>query len=512
MTIDAAPTSGKFKPARKRFRSRWLNADLRTWPGTAARRITETIHEKLLAQETRGKGRREADAKRFANTVDMLAANLVKLALRYPIGDEDTGPAWLSYTRSKQRKQGQKSFPRSLVRVVDAMRDAGLVELRNAIAHSANKIASRMRPADAFLVLVNTHVPAYEDLIDTAEQPLIRLRDTRIKSDRSWHKEDARGPLIRDYKPTEETERWAREIEHINMFLARATITYEPDLASAELERRGQSPDDLPPTLPVHERTMRRTFLRQSWREGGRLSGGFWMHADRRTRLGLRVATEAVPTGEPLVLLDYASAFIQLLYAVKAGVQADREADHYEGITGPNGSFGEPWPDDPVAKLALRTAIKRNVNALFFRDEADAGPRRKIVRGTREALDRYGGGISVAELDARIRRRHPEIAEWIGTEVGYELFFWESQTMLAVLSRCVDESFVALPLHDGVLVPASRADDTRSIMYRAFFDLTGGFLANVSATQIADLETDTAEMPGAPLYEDAKADEDDRAE
>jgi hypothetical protein len=91
------------------------------------------------------------------------------------------------------------------------------------------------------------------------------------------------------------------------------------------------------------------------------------------------------------------------------------------------------------------------------------------------------------------------------------LFFWESQVMLSVLRQCVAQNIVALPLHDGVLVPASQANDARSIMYRAFFDVTGGFLAKVSEPRAADGETDTAEMPGVPLYEDVGADDDDYA-
>lgn len=76
--------------------------------------------------------------------------------------------------------------------------------------------------------------------------------------------------------------------------------------------------------------------------------------------------------------------------------------------------------------------------------------------------------------------------------------------MVKVLVECAAHGIVALPLHDGVLVPDSRASDAEAIMHRAFFDGTGGFLAKVGEPRAADGEGDTAQMPGAPLFEDAE--------
>ena len=476
MTIDASlPSSDEEpKPLRKpRPRGLWLKQHLRTRPETAARRLSETVHGKLLAKETRGRARREVDAKRFADVVDLMAANLARLALRHP----SDGNAWLFYTRSKQRKRQQKSFPRSLPKVVDAMRDAGLVTSRDAIAHPKNGMASRVKPSDALLALIEEHEPAAADIVDTEVKPLVRLRDKRTKAWGRWHKEDARGPLI-NFKPTAETERWSRELEAINEFLAQVCITYDPALAEAELVRRGQSIDGLPDTLPIHERTLRRTFLRRSWREGGRLGGSaFWMHADRRARLGLRVATPAAPEGEPFVLLDFVSAFLQLSYTKLAGQQTPLdEVDLYEGIIGERGKYGAPWPSDPSAKAALRGAIKRNLSASLFRD-ASAGPRKKVVRDTRQILDQYGGGISVAELDARIQKRHPPIAKWINSDIGFELMFHESEIMVRILLRCHDAGVPVLPLHDGLLVPQSQWQVAREAMRVAFYTYTGSPIA-----------------------------------
>jgi hypothetical protein len=48
-------------------------------------------------------------------------------------------------------------------------------------------------------------------------------------------------------------------------------------------------------------------------------------------------------------------------------------------------------------------------------------------------------------------------------------------------------------------------------MHLAFDEYTRGFAEHVDGPKAADGESDTAQMPGAPLYEDADASDDDYA-
>jgi hypothetical protein len=217
--------------------------------------------------------------------------------------------------------------------------------------------------------------------------------------------------------------------------------------------------------IAIHERSLKRIFNNGRWDHGGRLYGGFWQGMKRELRSGLRI------DGHPVVSLDFNAMFLQLLYAVKAGKQAPLEGDLYEGIDPPEG-----WPGDLERKLAMRDAIKRNLNALLFSKSPDKSHR--LVRGTKAALS---GGVTGGVLEDRIRAKHPEIAAWLRLPgIGFELMFHESEIMAGVLLRCLAEGKVVLPLHDGLLVAEPHRQNARLAMEAAFREHTRGFVARVS--------------------------------
>lgn len=115
-----------------------------------------------------------------------------------------------------------------------------------------------------------------------------------------------------------------------------------------------------------------------------------------------------------------------------------------------------------------------------------------MTHGTR---DRIPKSISVQELDQRISAAHPVIARWLrGSDVGYELMFLESQIMMRILLSCRSDAIVALPLHDGVLVPQSLSRNAKLIMEAAFRQATG-FEARVEGPKSADGDSDTMLAP-----------------
>jgi hypothetical protein len=315
-----------------------------------------------------------------------------------------------------------------------------------------------------------------------------------------------------DYRDTDQTKKWRRALEAENAWLQLAEITYDPALAVAEHIRiHGRAPTKrLPVSIALHERRMYRVFNRGSFGSGGRVAGAFWLTMPKAARLGLRISTAAAPRGEgtasvtgateqcePFVTLDYSSMFLQLLYTVKEGQQTPvDQRDLYEGIIGEGGKYDAPWPIDPAEKQALRGAIKVNVNTLLFR-EANSGPRRSITKGTRHPIDPETDkpiatayiipkDISADELDRRIRRRHPTIAHWFGTDIGHELMLHESEIMMGILRMCRDAGVMVLPLHDGLLAPRSQWQIAREAMHLAFYEYTGGFAEIVDGPKSAD--------------------------
>jgi hypothetical protein len=57
--------------------------------------------------------------------------------------------------------------------------------------------------------------------------------------------------------------------------------------------------------------------------------------------------------------------------------------------------------------------------------------------------------------------------------VGMSLMFTESQILVAVLLRLMDEGIVTLPMHDGVMAPVSKAERVRRIMEDVAEEKTG---------------------------------------
>jgi hypothetical protein len=61
-----------------------------------------------------------------------------------------------------------------------------------------------------------------------------------------------------------------------------------------------------------------------------------------------------------------------------------------------------------------------------------------------------------------------------GKDLAVDLMFQESQILVAVLLRLVEEAIPALPMHDGIMVPQSRKARASVIMREA----SGEFLGN----------------------------------
>jgi len=282
----------------------------------------------------------------------------------------------------------------------------------------------------------------------------LRERDRAIaRRGQQWPGRSSTKPSAISFAETPQTRRWTKQVAKINAVLAQADITFD----AAAIVEHG---------VALHDRRMRRIFHSDggpAFDHSGRLYGGFWQRLPRALRRGIRI------NGEPLVALDFKAMFIQLLYAVNARHQPPHDSDPYAGIDPP-----DSWPPDAVKAAEMRDAVKRNVSALLF---ASGRRRAALVRGTKTALSR---GMTADAFKQAIARRHPAITPWLGTDVGFELMFHESEIMIATVIRCLDQGAVVLPLHDGLLVGETKANVAREAMGDEFARYTGGFETQLS--------------------------------
>jgi hypothetical protein len=133
------------------------------------------------------------------------------------------------------------------------------------------------------------------------------------------------------------------------------------------------------------------------------------------------------------------------------------------------------WPSDPELKAIVRNAVKKIVVAMLFDDSEK--PRESLPKGTRPYIDKR---TKWTDLVCRMKERHPPIAQWVGTVVGFELMHHESKIMIKTVLSCLDQGVVVLPIHDGLLVAECHKEISRTAMQEAFREYTGGFVARIS--------------------------------
>jgi len=231
-----------------------------------------------------------------------------------------------------------------------------------------------------------------------------------------------------DYQDTTETIAMRAEMQAVNNALGSASITVagEPSSIPPFMTRRFQidSPD-APHTFHQH----------------GRLYGGLWQSLPKTERHLLRVE------GEQVADLDFTGMFVQLAY-LEAGL-ALPNSDPYVGVEG-----------------LPRTAMKLGISALLCR----SGAMRRLPT---EISDIVGSKWNARRFSAALAERHPSIAHLFGKGLGLRLMKIEGDILLVALQELFAQGVPALPMHDGIMVPASKSEAARRAMARASMKIVG---------------------------------------
>jgi hypothetical protein len=154
--------------------------------------------------------------------------------------------------------------------------------------------------------------------------------------------------------------------------------------------------------------------------------------------------------GEPVCDLDYSNMHIRLGYL---------EAKC-------------PPPDGDLYDIGhglenYRSAVKQVVVAML----AKTGPTTKLPKGTRNQLPKQWNGKNIAQA---VMEYHAPIAHIFGKANSHRFTFLESQVLLEVLCRLMNEHDVpALPMHDGLMVQASKRELAMKVMQQVALDVLG---------------------------------------
>lgn len=200
--------------------------------------------------------------------------------------------------------------------------------------------------------------------------------------------------------------------------------------------------------------------------QGGRLYGGQHETMPKEYRKHIQI------DGEPTVELDYSALHPNLLLWLTGSPEC---ADPYSRIAEEAGLSREA-----VKALMLRL-INANTEADFCRTVTRSGnpeEKAKVARDSAKAFDGFIEGVpdgyTGGQFIEAVTRAFPTFTGVIGSGIGLTLQYHDSEIMADILTRCLDAGFIGLPVHDSVIVPASRQDEARRFMADAYAERTGG--------------------------------------
>ncbi|WP_342238104.1 hypothetical protein [Inquilinus sp. OTU3971] len=419
---DAATLSRPFQPYRL--------------PITATSRdLANAIGDLIEDAEDRGRGRKAADRVTFRATVAALVSDLA-YRQRETGGEEVANadglmvPAGLRLSMSrgtlgcKSSRYTPTWLGKTLRDVVKLMALPGVdlvtVELGAWGTDHGKGTLSIVRPGQALIERFEGLTFADLGLCPTQEIVMLRAPDASF-----WD----RGKLV-DYDDDKTTMALRSEVRTINEALALADVTFVADHPGTE-------------RVDTSLRRLRRCFNRSSFASGGRLFGGFWQSMTREERHSIRIDSGEVAT------LDYGQIGPRLLYAL---AKAEPPAGHLYAL--------------PLIGGEHRDGVKMLLAAATFAT--------KRMKAWPEGCARlFPEGSTLRAMLTAIELGHRPITPLLYKGIGHQTMRTESDILVTVLLRLIDQGITALPIHDAVIVARPHVEAAERVMTGTFREFTG---------------------------------------
>lgn len=359
-----------------------------------------------------------------------LIANFI-MALQ-TAGSELIAPRNKRFLKGKSRYQASFMTYDGVVAMLDAATEAGLIEQE--IGSGKHKLicsdtgsmrhirqATRVIPTD---YLIQRLTP----LISLPIHRLIRRNeDAEVILLRGMREGKESGEQV-EYIDTPDTERLREEVRRINQHLMKHPFHYTG-------EHR----------VNLMQDHVVRIFNNGDWQQGGRLYG-YWpmnLASDQRHHLSI--------DGEPLTDLDFGSCFVALLH-VEDGTEFDPEAADPFTISG----YEEHRDIIKQCAYAILNTPKR----------ISRYPEGVIASGSKPPL-------TWKQMEAVIFDHVPLFRKYSYSNIGPKLMRMESDILIAILLDLIKGGVGFIPMHDGIMVPASKKQLTSNLMLKHYNAITG---------------------------------------
>ncbi|MNV13300.1 hypothetical protein D3C71_1039340 [compost metagenome] len=309
-----------------------------------------------------------------------------------------------------------------------------LVDLDSAPSGTLGGRQSTIYPTGKFVSLMNEYGVGRRDIRkipNRSDRPLVELRGIKVDQ---WvqGQRKQKAPKL-PWPDTQEAAVVLEEMHRINAWLASAEVDWFAD---------PEGNHDL------FDRAVRRIFNNGSLQQGGRLYGGFWQQMKAEDRLECICLDE-----EPVASLDFCQSSVRMAYAEVGALPPD--GDLY---TIPS-TGATLWANH-------RPEIKAVLNALLCTDHDVS----RFPTGTRGSIPKH---VKFEKLYGDIARYHAPIVELFGAGRGLVIMKKESDVLVGVLTELQEHGVHAFPIHDGILIPESKAELGMKIMADWFYRVTG---------------------------------------
>ena len=392
--------------------------------------ITEVI-EKFLQTETnknlRRRKRKPKDHKRFLRSIEAIICDLIHNHL----SDQNRGIAISRSNRvlSRTSRYKNEAVNGTIPYLLDVLELPELQMLEQVVGcinyfypEKNGNLRTVVKAGKHLVHLIQKYHVELEDLgLSDGEETIILKRE---KND-LW---DHGGTL--EYEDNDLTNLYRDEMSIINQWIRNADLNYmvpfhEKDIHNYDLDSR----------------LLKRYFTRGSFKSGGRLFGGFWQQMKKVHRENLLI------NGDEIVSLDYSQMSPKILYGYCGLVPELEDCYLIEGYE------------------HCRKGIKKVFNAMTFSNE----PMTRFPKGINSL---FPVKTRFKDVSDAIEKEHFRIAHMFYTGIGHYLQFMESQILVEVLLKLIDNGITALPVHDAVFVGWTHVYKSTQVMEQVFLDMT----------------------------------------
>jgi len=376
------------------------------------------VHLKL-----RKRKRRVADQGIFEATVSALVCD----AIYHHLSTSQGGLAIPRSNRVLGSKNRYRSevYGKTLPTILDRLASHEMEFLEMVIGNEGFDSAGRqtvIRAGSRLVTRTEDHGITLADIGKTNNGEVIRLRAAkRGRKDK--------GALM-NYSDTSTTRRYREQIQAINSWLADADIIFDETYVDR---------DD----IDEHDRHLRRIFTNGSFESGGRLYGGFWQQLKKGER-----EDGIVIDHETIRILDYGQMCPRILY----------------------GLAYETPPSDDAYLLPGFEDHRDGAKIIFNAMVSATKPLFRMPQGVRQEFSRK---TTISDVTDAVIAAHPALVPFFHKGLVHKTQFIDSQIIIDVLLTLKERGIVALPIHDAVVVPVSRKDETKEIMETIFKSHTG---------------------------------------